>query len=1342
MCVSGFQAAQVRTWLTIAAVGLMATFSAAGPVEAAKFRGLSFAVEQTSRGEKSFRARQPIFGYDIKLSRDAGLTIHVGQDQISAKVTAFGWGPRRAEIGPTTPYVATNAAGDPEVQFRRSVLSETYTNSKEGLHHSFTVAKRTSSGSDSLWIEYSIGLGTRVQQSGPESIVVSQGARRFTYAGLKAWDAAGQSVPVSMSVSGQKINFLVDDRTARYPVTIDPTWTVQQTLTAPDGVSGDRFGVATAVSGDTAVIGANLRGTRRGAAYVYVRTAGVWKYLQTLTASDAKVDDYYGTSVAIDGDYLAVSSPNKAASKGAVYVYARTNSEWNFQQKLTVIDPSTYSSLGYSISISGDSLLVSADAQGKNRGSAYVFRRTGDVWNQEQKIVPKDAVADDSFSWSLAISGNSAIIGAQGQNKSLGAAYLFTRTGSVWTQQQKFLASDGAAGNFYGYSVSISGDTIAIGAHGHNSLEGIVYVYTKNGANWIETRVQPLDFKKCSVFGTTVSLDGDTLLVGGRDAKTAGWAWAFQRDGLNWVQQAKFSRPDSFGQDHFGQALSIKGSTAIFGSEGASNNRGDASVVTFTPNRLTLSIAPASLYGGQIASGTVTMSAPAPAGGTLVHLSDDQAALSVPATVLVPEGSVSATFDVSTTRINAPVTAIVTAAAPGDTGTSTTVAINPGTLSLTFDGNTVIGGNPVNGTVTISPDFLASGAVISLTSNSATAVPPATVTIAEGQTSAQFSISTSAVNGETPVAIQASALGVVPTSAGFNVEPVSFSVALDPSSVYGGQSVNAKITLTESAPKGGITVTLKSDQAALTAPATIIIPDGSRSVSLTLTTSFVTSPVGAKLTATTNQGVTASANLAINPGTIQIALNATTVTGGGSVGGTVSISPASVASEAVVSLVSDSAIVVVPSKVTIAKGATSATFTVTTLPVSSNVVASILATARGTSSAGSLATLTVQPNVLTLTFDPAKVAGGTTVRGTVKLSDPAVKGGTLVALQGDPKGLLIPTSVKIPEGTTSATFDVPTAPVGSDVVVNLTAAAVGSTSSSAEFSVLAPVPSSIVLANSSLTGGNTTAATVQLSGPAPAGGLLVSLNSDAPSVARFGVASVLVPGGSATVDTTVLTFAVTDATTVNLSASLNGKSVTQSLVVVPRTIALKIAPTTVLGGDGTAVKGTITSDIAAPAAGIVFTLTADDGSVDVPVTVTLPAKAKAVAFNIGHRAVASQRTVTIRMTSTAGGASAGLTIKPNQVKSLVLTPKTAKGGSSTVVTGTVTLAGPAGTGGATVLLGSDSGYALVGVTVLVPAGQTSATFTVKHKVVPAATTATISASLGGATVAATLRLTP
>jgi len=187
-----------------------------------------------------------------------------------------------------------------------------------------------------------------------------------------------------------------------------------------------------------------------------------------LTASDGATNDLFGFSVAVDGDTAVVGAYDDEVTfpnQGSAYVFIRSGSTWTQQGKLTASDGAALDSFGTSVAIFGDSIVVGTSG---NPGSAYVFTRSGGTWTEQQKLTASDGAAGDYFAYSVAISGDTVVAGASyddiGANSEQGSAYVFTRSGSTWTEQQKLTASDGAAGDFFGYSVAIAGDTIVVAA--------------------------------------------------------------------------------------------------------------------------------------------------------------------------------------------------------------------------------------------------------------------------------------------------------------------------------------------------------------------------------------------------------------------------------------------------------------------------------------------------------------------------------------------------------------------------------------------------------------------------------------------------------------------------------------------------------------------------------------------------------------------------------------------------------------------------------------------------------------------------------------------------------------
>jgi hypothetical protein len=223
--------------------------------------------------------------------------------------------------------------------------------------------------------------------------------------------------------------------------------------------------------------------------------AGSWAEGQKLLASDGGTLDEFGHSVSLDGDTVLIGAPansDNGAWTGSAYVFIRTGTTWAQQQKLLPSDSALDDTFGLCVSLDGDTALIGAgwddNDNGVDSGSAYVFTRTGTTWTQQAKLLALDGAAGDCFGASVALSGDNALIGAvfdDDNGVDYGYAYVFTRTGTTWTQQAKLLASDGAAGDqFSGYTSSISGNTVLIGANYDDDKgadSGSAYVFTKSG---------------------------------------------------------------------------------------------------------------------------------------------------------------------------------------------------------------------------------------------------------------------------------------------------------------------------------------------------------------------------------------------------------------------------------------------------------------------------------------------------------------------------------------------------------------------------------------------------------------------------------------------------------------------------------------------------------------------------------------------------------------------------------------------------------------------------------------------------------------------------------------------
>ena len=254
------------------------------------------------------------------------------------------------------------------------------------------------------------------------------------------------------------------------------SWSEQAKLSAADGAAGDEFGYSVALSGDTAVIGAardDDKGNDSGSAYVFTRSGTSWSQQAKLTAADGAAGDVFSISVALSGDTAVIGADlddEKGDNSGAAYVFTRSGSTWSQQAKLTAADGAAGDLFGIRVALSGVTAVIGAardDDKGDNSGAAYVFIRSGTTWSQRAKLTAADGAANDRFGTRVALSGNTAVIGAildDDKSDNSGSAYVFTRSGTTWSQQAKLAAADSAADDVFGWSVALSDDTVVIGA--------------------------------------------------------------------------------------------------------------------------------------------------------------------------------------------------------------------------------------------------------------------------------------------------------------------------------------------------------------------------------------------------------------------------------------------------------------------------------------------------------------------------------------------------------------------------------------------------------------------------------------------------------------------------------------------------------------------------------------------------------------------------------------------------------------------------------------------------------------------------------------------------------------
>jgi len=308
-----------------------------------------------------------------------------------------------------------------------------------------------------------------------------------------------------------------------------------QKLLASDGVANDSFAYNVALSSNTAVIGAHntddkIRGQNTGAAYIFTYDGKKWIEQAKLTASDSAPNDTLGGKVAISGDTVIVGAmrddhQTKGMNSGSSYVFVRHGERWQQQAKLTADDGSQGDSFGWSIAVQGDTAIIGApydDDNGENSGSVYIFKRLGNTWQQQGKITAQDATQGDLFGISLALSEDTLIVGADlhaEKGPKAGAAYVFIRQNNTWVQQAKLTASDGAPGDIFGVRVALDNDTALISARRDDDDvmgvdAGSAYIFTRSGTTWHQQmKLTAPDGAADDRFGRSVALNGDIALV-------------------------------------------------------------------------------------------------------------------------------------------------------------------------------------------------------------------------------------------------------------------------------------------------------------------------------------------------------------------------------------------------------------------------------------------------------------------------------------------------------------------------------------------------------------------------------------------------------------------------------------------------------------------------------------------------------------------------------------------------------------------------------------------------------------------------------------------------------------
>lgn len=386
----------------------------------------------------------------------------------------------------------------------------------------------------------------------------------------------------------------------------------QANLIAQDAAAFDQAGFSVSVDGVTALVGAPFDddgGNSTGSAYVYRRVSGTWQQIAKLNAPNPRSQDNFGRSVALSGSTALIGAhldDDLGLDSGAAYVFREVAGEWVMVSKLKAADAGSTDLFGYSVALSGNTAVIGAiqdDVGVTNSGSAYVFREIGGAWQQVQKLTASDGGNNDWFGSSVAIRGSTMIVGAYSDDNvgtDSGSAYIFREFAGNWQQQAKLTASDAAAQDLFGFSVSITGGAAIVGSYAdddNGSASGSAYIFRDIDGTWQQVaKLRASDAAAGDRFGYSVALVNNTAWIGANgnddDGSDSGSAYMFENSNGVWTEVAKLTASDAAAGDRFGSSISASqsGKTLLVGAhlnDGPATDNGSAYVFVSGVSALT-----------------------------------------------------------------------------------------------------------------------------------------------------------------------------------------------------------------------------------------------------------------------------------------------------------------------------------------------------------------------------------------------------------------------------------------------------------------------------------------------------------------------------------------------------------------------------------------------------------------------------------------------------------------------------------------------------------------------------------------------------------------------------------
>jgi hypothetical protein len=354
-----------------------------------------------------------------------------------------------------------------------------------------------------------------------------------------------------------------------------PSYNEVAELEGSDTVVNDNFGQSVAVSGFTIVVGAWGHAFTAGRAYVFSKTARGWHQVAELKGSDTVIANSFGCSVAVSGTTIVVGALGHGDNAGSAYVFAKTATGWHQVAELKGSDTVANDVFGGSVAIAGDTIVVGALGHEVGAGRAYVFAKTATGWHQVAELKGSDTITNDYFGGSVAISGTNIVVGARQHASDSGRAYVFAKTATGWHQAAELKGRDTVAKDEFGFSVAISGTNIVAGASGDAAQAGRAYVFRETAGGWSEAaELTGSQTHAGSRFGD-VAASGRGIVVG---APAADQGYVFAKTATGWHQAAELKGRDTVAHDDYGGTVAISGTTVVVGASGHASTAGRAYV--------------------------------------------------------------------------------------------------------------------------------------------------------------------------------------------------------------------------------------------------------------------------------------------------------------------------------------------------------------------------------------------------------------------------------------------------------------------------------------------------------------------------------------------------------------------------------------------------------------------------------------------------------------------------------------------------------------------------------------------------------------------------------------------